>query len=260
MSHNFSDRNLTMNVRSRRQALVETVRTESIPVSQLAVALGCSEMTIRRDLDVLERDGVIRREHGGAVAFNLRGDEAPYATRVFEATEAKERIARAVAGLIADGETVVLDCGTTTAEVGRALRGRPITIMPLGLRTLIDLADDDHVRLIAAGGDVRPGELVVTGDLAEVAFERLRFDTFVLGCCGISERDGATTHVPADARIKRAAVSSSRRTILVGDASKLGLVAFGRVCDLDAIEQMVTDASPAQTSGLELAGLTINRV
>ena len=77
---------------------------ESLPVSQLAVVLGCSEMTVRRDLDVLERDGVLRRERGGAVASTLRGDEVPYALRVFEATEAKERIARAVAALIADGE------------------------------------------------------------------------------------------------------------------------------------------------------------
>ena len=244
----------------RRQSLVEAVRLEPVPVSRLAIALGCSEMTVRRDLDVLERDGVVRRLHGGAVAFNLRSDEVPYSVRSFAAIEAKERIAAAVAALIADGETVVLDCGTTTAEVARALRGRPVTVMPLGLRTLIDLAGDDQVRLISAGGDVRPGELVVTGDLAELAFERLRFDTFVLGCCGISEKDGVTTHVPADARIKRAAISSSRRTILASDATKLGEVAFGRVCGLDALERLVTDAAPAYTSGLELAGLTIDHV
>ena len=249
-----------MNVRTRRQSIVEAVRSDPVPVSSLAIALGCSEMTVRRDLDALEREGVVRRVHGGAVAFSVRSDEVPYSVRTFEATEAKVRIATAVAALIADGETVVLDCGTTTAEVGRALRGRAVTIMPLGLRTLIDLAYDDQVRLIAAGGDVRSGELVFTGDLAEVAFERLRFDTFVLGCCGISESVGATTHVPADARVKRAAISSSRRTILVSDASKIGEVAFGRVCDVDALERMVTDASPAQTSALESAGLMIERV
>jgi DeoR/GlpR family transcriptional regulator of sugar metabolism len=217
-------------------------------------------MTVRRDLDALEHDGVVRRVHGGAVAFNLRGDEVPYAVRTFQATDAKERIARAVAALVSDGETVVLDGGTTTAEVGRALRGRSVTVMPLGLRTLIDLALDERVHLIAAGGDVRSGELVVTGDLAEVAFERLRFDTFVLGCCGLSAHDGVTTHVPADARIKRAAMAASRRTILVSDASKLGEVAFGRVCDLDNLERLVTDASPEQTADLESAGLTIDRV
>jgi DeoR/GlpR family transcriptional regulator of sugar metabolism len=259
-SNKICGKTTKMSVRSRRKSIVEAVRTAPVPVSTLAIELGCSEMTVRRDLEVLERDGVIRRVRGGAVAFNLRGDEVPYLVRVFEESDAKERIATAVAGLIADGETVVLDCGTTTAEVGRALRGRAITIMPLGLRTLIDLADDDQVRLIAAGGDVRSGELVVTGDLAEVAFERLRFDTFVLGCCGLNERDGVTTHIPADARIKRAAISSSRRTILVGDASKLGEVAFARVCGLDAIERLVTNASPEQTSGLESAGVAIDRV
>jgi DeoR/GlpR family transcriptional regulator of sugar metabolism len=249
-----------MNVRMRRQSIVDAVRTEPVPVSKLAITLGCSEMTVRRDLDALEHDGVVRRVHGGAVAFSLRSDEVPYSVRSFEATDAKERIAKAVAALIVDGETVVLDCGTTAAAVGRALRGRAVTILPLGLRTLIDLAYDDHVRLISSGGDVRPGELAVTGDLAEMAFEHLRFDTFVLGCCGISERDGVTTHVPADARIKRAAISSSRRTILVSDASKLGEVTFGRVCGLDALERWVTDASPAQTSALALAELTIDRV
>jgi DeoR/GlpR family transcriptional regulator of sugar metabolism len=249
-----------MNVRARRQALVDAVRTQPIPVSHLAQSLGCSEMTVRRDLAILERDGVLHRERGGAVTSSLRGNEVPYAMRVFEATNAKERIARVVAGLIAEGETVVLDAGTTTAEIGRALRGRSITLMPLGLRTLIDLADDNEVQLIAAGGDVRTGELVLTGDLTEAAFERLRFDTFVLGCCGVSVDDGVTTHVPADAKIKRLAHASSRRTILVSDASKLDKVTFARVCDLDDIDLFVTDASRHQTKDLERAGLTITRV
>jgi DeoR/GlpR family transcriptional regulator of sugar metabolism len=217
-------------------------------------------MTVRRDLEALERDGVVRRVRGGAVVSGLRGDEVPYAMRMFEAVAAKERIAAAVAALIADGETVVLDCGTTTAEVGRALRGRSVTIMPLGLRTMMDLAHDDHVRLIAVGGNVRSGELVFTGDLAEVAFERLRFDTFVLGCCGLSAADGVTTHVPEDARIKRAAMAASRRTILVGDASKLGDVAFARVCSVDDLERLITDASRVDTAELELAGLAIDHV
>ena len=80
----------------------------------------------------------------------------------------------------------MLDAGTTTAEVGRALRGRSVTVMPLGIRTLVDLAYDDQVHLIAPGGDVRPGELVVTGDLAEVAFERLRFDMSSSGHAGLT--------------------------------------------------------------------------
>ena len=250
-----------MNAQARRRALAESVNGRgSVPVSELAAELGCSEMTVRRDLDLLEAEGVVRRAHGLAVAASLRTDEKPYAVRAFEGTETKERIGIAVAALIADGETVVLDAGTTTAQVGRALRGRPVTVMPLGIRTLVDLAYDDHVRLIAPGGDVRPGELVVTGDLADVAFDRLRFDTFVLGACGIDENNGVTTHVPADARVKRAAIASCGRTIVVADTSKLGEVAFGHVCSLSAIDRLVTDAPPSATVQLEALGLTVERV
>jgi DeoR/GlpR family transcriptional regulator of sugar metabolism len=250
-----------MDVRSRRRALAQTVRDgHEIPVRELAARLGCSEMTVRRDLDALERDGVLRRVHGGAVGVSLRADEVPYGVRVFEAADAKERIGRAVAALIADGETVALDSGTTTAEVARVLRGRAVTILPLGLRTLVDLAHDEQVHLIAPGGDVRSGELVVTGDLAEVAFERRRFDTFVLGCCGIDPLQGVTTHVPADARVKRAAVTASRRTIAVADASKLGEVAFGHVCGIEALERLITDADTDAVVALQGAGLRVDRV
>jgi DeoR/GlpR family transcriptional regulator of sugar metabolism len=235
-------------------------RDGEIQVHDLADDLGCSEMTIRRDLDALERDGVVRRVHGGAVRVQLRRDELPYAVRALEAIDAKQRIGRAVAELCADGETVIVDSGTTALEVARALHGRPVTVLPLGLRALLELADDPAVRLIAPGGEVRPGELVVTGDLAEVAFERLRFDTFVLGCCGIDGSEGVTTHVPADARVKRAACAAARRTIVVGDSSKVGLVAFGHVCGLRVPERFVTDAGAEQVAGLEAAGLAVQRV
>ena len=250
-----------MNASARRRALAGILRQRgSVAVSELAAEFGCSEMTIRRDLDALEHDGVVRRTHGSAVLASLRADEKPYPVRAFEAGEAKERIGRAVAALISDGETVALDAGTTTAEVGRALRGRAVTVMPLGIRTLVDLAYDEQVRLIAPGGEVRAGELVVTGDLAEVAFERLRFDTFVLGACGIDARNGVTTHRPADARVKRAAVASSARTIIVADRSKLGVVTFGHVCPLSAAERLVTDAPANDTADLEAPGFIIQRV
>ena len=92
-----------MNAKARRRALAEAVNGRgSVPVNELATELGCSEMTIRRDLDLLERDGVVRRVHGSALAASLRADEKPYAVRAFDASEAKERIGLAVAALIAD--------------------------------------------------------------------------------------------------------------------------------------------------------------
>src|SRR5258705_1531843 len=121
-----------MDVRNRRRALLDVMQGDGeVQVRQLAAELGCSEMTVRRDLDVLEHEGAVRRVHGGAVRVQLRRDELPYAARVMEAAEAKQRIGRAVAGLIASGETVILDSGTTALEVARALHGRPVTVMPL---------------------------------------------------------------------------------------------------------------------------------
>jgi DeoR/GlpR family transcriptional regulator of sugar metabolism len=249
-----------VDVRERRQALIEAMQRDGeIQVRLLAADLGCSEMTIRRDLDALSRDGAVRRVHGGAVRVMLRMDEPPYALRALAGTDAKQRIGRTAASLIEDGETVILGGGTTALEVARALRGRSVTVLSLGLRAQLELADDPAVRLIAAGGEVRPGELSVTGDLAEVAFERLRFDTFVLGCCGIDGRDGVTTHLPADARVQRAAVRSARRTVVIADESKLGVVTFGHVCGLDAVECLVTDAASEATAALEADGLVVSR-
>jgi DeoR/GlpR family transcriptional regulator of sugar metabolism len=250
-----------MDVRGRRQALIDVMQREGeIQVRELAENLGCSEMTIRRDLDALERDGAVRRVHGGAVRVNLRSSEPPYALRALEAVDAKRRIGRETAGLIADGESVILDSGTTAMEVARAVHGRPITVLSLGLRGLMELAEDHAVRLIAAGGDVRPGELSLSGELAETAFERLRFDTFILGCCGIDAREGVTTHLPADARVQRAAIRSARRTIVIGDQSKLGLVTFSQVCDLTSVDLLVTDASPEHASPFAALGLAVAHV
>src|SRR6185437_11831690 len=137
-----------MDVRNRRRALLDMMQRDGeAQVRELASELSCSEMTVRRDLDVLEHDGVVRRVHGGAVRVQLRRDELPYAARVLEATEAKQRIGQAVAGLISSGETVILDSGTTALEVARALRWRPVTVLPLGLRALLELANDDAISL-----------------------------------------------------------------------------------------------------------------
>lgn len=210
-------------------------------MGELASELGCSEMTVRRDLEGLEREGVLRRVHGGAVRSALGAEETPYALRALQRVEAKAAIGRAAAALLVDGETVVLDGGSTALEVARAVRDRRLTVMPLAVRPAIELCDTPGVRLILPGGEVRPGELSLTGSLAEPAFAALRFDTCVLGICGIDPDAGVTTHLLAEATVKRAAVRASRRVIAVADSSKLGSVAFGHVCPLSDVDLLVTD-------------------
>src|ERR1700739_4842791 len=113
----------------------------SATVPDLAELTGASEMTIRRDLDTLATQGVLERFRGGARTLLLRGQGPPFALRAHEAVDAKRRIAAEVSRLIADGETVLLDSGTTCLEVARLLRGRHVTVMPVSLQAIHLLSD-----------------------------------------------------------------------------------------------------------------------
>lgn len=246
-----------MDVRARRELIVETLdRRGRVSVGELALAASVSEMTIRRDLEALERQGVLRRVHGGAVSSVSMSFEPPFAIRAQRAVEAKERIGRAAASLLGEGETVIIDVGTTTLEVAKALRGRrDLTIITPSLRVAELLSAEAGLRLMLTGGTLRRGELSLVGDLAEGAFRDLRFDTFVMGVGGIDLEDGLTEFNPDDARVKRAALASARRCIVVADSSKLGKVAFARICPLDRVDVLVTDreAPPEWVAALRSA-------
>jgi DeoR/GlpR family transcriptional regulator of sugar metabolism len=222
-----------------------------VTVVELATRAGVSEMTVRRDLEALEREGILKRVRGGAVAAVSRSYEPPFAVRTRRYVQEKERIGRVAASLIADGETVVLDVGTTTLEVVKSLRGRSnLTILTASLRAAQILAEDPGIRLMVTGGLTRRGELSLVGDLAERAFSDLLFDTFVMGVGGIDARAGMTEFNLEDARVKRAALETARRCLVVSDSSKLGKVAFARICPLDRVDVLVTDGD-ASTGDLE---------
>jgi DeoR/GlpR family transcriptional regulator of sugar metabolism len=251
-----------MDVLTRHQMIMQALREHSpVLVGELATSLQCSEMTVRRDLESLERSGGLRRVHGGAASVFLSAEETPYDIRTLESRDAKASIANAVAGLLTDGETVILDGGTTAMEVARALRSRRMTVMPLALRPIFELHECPGIKLLLPGGEVRPGELSLMGGLTEHSFSQLRFDTFVLGPCGIDVTAGITTHLLAEAAVKRSAAKASKRVIVVADSSKLGRVAFGHVCDLGDIDILVTDASADDliVSQLVAAGVDVRR-
>ncbi|MER7185828.1 DeoR/GlpR family DNA-binding transcription regulator, partial [Streptomyces hyaluromycini] len=136
----------------------------SATVQDLAELTGASEMTIRRDLDTLAAQGVLERVRGGARTLLLRGEEPPFALRAREAVEAKRRIAAEVSSLITDGETVLLDSGTTCLEVARHLRQRPVTVMPLSLQAIHLLGETPGpATLMVPGGRPRAAEGALTG-------------------------------------------------------------------------------------------------
>ncbi|KAA8881977.1 DeoR/GlpR transcriptional regulator [Nocardia colli] len=247
----------------RLKQITDAVREAGeIGVAELAERTGASEMTIRRDLETLAAQGVLERYRGGARTLLLRGDEPPFALRAGEGRETKRRIAIEVAALIADGESVVLDSGTTCLEVARVLEHRRLTVLPLSLHAVNALTGAPQLTLLVPGGTPRPGELALTGPLTLASLAALRFDTAILGCCGLNATDGLTAYDLDDAAIKRAAIASSRRVIAVTEAAKLSHTALAFVASAAALHAIVTDesATPDDTAALEAAGVPVRRV
>ncbi|WP_410614915.1 DeoR/GlpR family DNA-binding transcription regulator [Amycolatopsis sp. lyj-109] len=226
----------------RQQVIVERLRdVAQVGVAELAEATGASEMTVRRDLDHLASRGVLRRVHGGAVAAKPSGVEPPFAARATAGIAAKRAIAAAAAELIRDGETVVLDSGTTALELARLLRGRPITVMPLSLHAARELAEVPGVRLLLPGGEARPGEQALIGPLTRASLRALRFDVAVLSPCAFDLGSGLTAFDLDDAEVKRAALDVSARAIVLADGAKWGRSAFACVCPADRADVVITD-------------------
>ena len=228
-------------------------------VSGLSKQFGVSEMTIRRDLELLEQRGTLDRVHGGAVSARSMSYEPPFPGRAMRNLEAKQRIAQKAASLIKDGETVILDAGTTTLEIARALHGRrKLRVLALSLHIAEVLADDTNIALMTCGGTIRPVERSFTGALAEQIFSNFSFDTLFLTLGGIDLKAGVTEYNLDDASVKRAAFASARRCIAVADSTKLSKTAFARVCDCQQLDALITDADPATPVLEELRRLGVN--
>ncbi|GAA3360171.1 DeoR/GlpR family DNA-binding transcription regulator [Streptomyces antimycoticus] len=232
-------------------------------VQELAELTGASEMTIRRDLDTLAAQGVLERVRGGARTLLLRGEGPPFALRAHEAVEAKRRIAAEICALLVDGESVLLDSGTTCLEVARLLRERPVTVMPLSLQAIHLLAETpDPATLVVPGGQPRAAEGALTGPLTLASLAALRFDTAVIGCCGLTAADGLTAYDLDDAAVKKAGIASARRVIAAADGSKLGHTAYAHVGPAALVHTLVTDTTAAaeEVTALEAGGTVVRTV
>jgi DeoR/GlpR family transcriptional regulator of sugar metabolism len=249
---------VNMDVGTRHRVILDLLHTRGrVEVPDLARRLETSTITVRRDLDVLAGLGALRRVRGGAVPSTLRGEGLPFGVRAVDEAPLKARLAAVVAGLIGDGEAVVLDSGTTGAATAQALAGRRLTVMPLSVQGIAALAGSPSVSLLLPGGTVRHPEGSIVGPLAERALAELRFDTAVLTCCAADPDAGVTAHDLADAAVKKA-----QRTVLVAEGVKFHRTALAVVCGLEEVDVLVTDSSaPAEVvAGLVAAGVRVEVV
>ncbi|MFD0339714.1 DeoR/GlpR family DNA-binding transcription regulator [Streptomyces sp. NPDC127117] len=232
-----------MGVANRLDLTLRLVQgSDRVSVSELSHRLGVSEMTVRRDLDALERQGLVRRVHGGAVATRPRDEGAGFSAREPWQAATKDRLGAAVAGLVEPGSRVLLDAGTTTVHVAEHLAARaPLTVAVLSLQAALSLADRPGIDLLVVGGRSRPGERSLVGPLALRTLESLAFDCFVMSIGGVHAEHGWSEFSLDDAAVKQIGLTRATRTIAVADATKLGVRAFSRVAPLDAVDRFVTD-------------------
>jgi DeoR/GlpR family transcriptional regulator of sugar metabolism len=232
-----------VNATRRRADIAERLRIEGeASITVLADHYGTSEMTIRRDLDYLEEEGLARRARGGAIFLHSRAYEPPIHQRSAVQAEAKCRIGAAAAAMVHEGETVILDIGTTTAAMAKALRDDlEVTVVTCSLLIANELATKPRVRTILTGGTVRPGELSLVGPRAQNAFAEYHCDAVYLGIAAVAAA-GLTEYNEDDAHVKRAAIASARRVVVLADATKLGRVTFATVAPLADVDALVTDA------------------
>ncbi|MEV7212669.1 DeoR/GlpR family DNA-binding transcription regulator [Kitasatospora cineracea] len=254
----------------RWNALLELLAEHGrLDVEEAAGALDVSAATIRRDLDQLARQQMLTRTRGGAVAHSVSYD-LPLRYKTARNADAKQRIGTLVAGLVAPGEVVGLNGGTTTTEVARALAVRPdlaehpesgqsLTVVTNALNIANELTVRPQVKIVVTGGVARPQSYELIGPLAAQVLGELALDTAVLGVDGLDTEHGATAHHEGEAAINRLLAERARRVVVAADSSKLGHRAFARICGLEAVDTLVTDSQvpDALAAAFTDAGVTV---
>jgi DeoR/GlpR family transcriptional regulator of sugar metabolism len=232
----------------RRAVILHQLRQRGrVLAADLTTEFAVSADTIRRDLRELDDAGLLRRVHGGALPRH--GDASPFATRARRAPEAKASIAHRAAAFVHDGQVVVLDGGTTTLELARALhddlRASVITTSP---PVALALAEHPGLEVTVVGGTLRPDALVTVGAVAIETLSQIRADVVFLGVCGLHPEIGVTTQDLEERHVKAAMIAGAAEVVAVADHDKLGTAMPAVVAPLTAVTHLVTDAEADDTA------------
>ncbi|GGX28238.1 DeoR/GlpR family DNA-binding transcription regulator [Streptomyces chryseus] len=261
-----------MSKHERWSALLELLAAEGrLEVEEAASTLEVSAATIRRDLDELAEQQMLVRTRGGAIAHGV-SYELPLRYKSSRHASEKQRIAAAAAELVADGDVVGLNGGTTTTEVARALAlrasaagpgtggaGPALTVVTNALNIAGELAVRPQIKIVVTGGVARPQTFELVGPLTTGVLHEVVLDVVVLGVDGVDPDLGVMAHQEDEASVSRLFAERAHRVIVVTDSSKMGKRAFARICGLDRIDVVVTDAgiSAEAVERLTAAGIKV---
>jgi DeoR/GlpR family transcriptional regulator of sugar metabolism len=234
-----------MMANQRREKILELLREDgSAKVINLSKIFKVSEVTIRQDLEKLEQDGLITREHGGAYLKEVESQVRNFTLMNQANMEKKAVVGKKAAELIEDGETIILDSGSTTTEVAKNLIGRKnLTIITNALNIALLLGAEPGIDVIVTGGEFKPPTLSLTGQKAAEFFHDVHVDKLFLATAGISLRSGLTYPSLSDIVVKKAMIDVAETVYLVADSTKIGKGAFASLGALSLIDYIITDSS-----------------
>jgi DeoR family transcriptional regulator of aga operon len=253
-----------MLIEERRQHILSLIQKHGrVLVDELSSNLDLSKITIRKDLDYLESKDLLVRTHGGALPAHAGAlSDPPIREKEDLHHEEKIRIAKAAAAMISEGQCIILDSGTTTIEIARALPSfHHLTVITNALNIAAELASSDF-EIILIGGTLRKNSLSVVGPLAEDVLKEMHADIVFLGVDGFDVRVGLTTPNVLEARVNRAMVQAAEKVVAVCDSSKFNRKSLSLIVPASAIDCVITDSnlSPEDVKAIREVNIEVTTV
>ncbi|MFF4501129.1 DeoR/GlpR family DNA-binding transcription regulator [Streptomyces sp. NPDC001401] len=244
----------------RHQLIMQALRSGgTVTVTDLSGRLGASAATVRRDLLKLEVDGLLTRVHGGAV---IEEEPAPFAEAAEAQVREKDAIAARAAEMIEEGQSVILDSGTTVHRLARQLHGRRITVITNNLVVYEELVPDENIELMLLGGMVIRESRMLDGFMAEDNLRQVHADWLFMGACGVRAGGQVMDTTVAEVPARRAMIAAGDKVALLADSTKFPGTGMVKICGPEDLDIVVTDGSSdaATCMALEEAGVRVVQV
>ena len=233
-------------------------RNGFVSVNDLAEQLDVTGATIRRDLRILEKEGFLRRNHGGASPIHEKVTELSLTDRNMINKEAKQRIALAAAALINDKDSLAVTSGSTVEAFVRSLNlASPVKVVTPSIRLGVILSETQKVELRILGGNVVSNTLTVRDEYSVLGLRNVRCSKLFFSCDGFSIEDGVTSAYVEEAHMTECMMNVAQQRILLADSSKIGKCGFGRICGLEEVDTLVTDSGISESLRARIENLGV---
>lgn len=234
--------------KQRKDRIVKALsESRVIKATDLAASFSVSMETIRRDLAELEQEGIVRRVHGGAILNTGYSIEPDYAEREMKNFDEKRAIGKRAVSVVDDGDTIIIDIGTSTLEFAKMLKGKKnVTVLTNSLIIALILADDPDIKVIVLGGEVRHGEGTASGFWAEEMVDGFYVDKLFLGVGAMTVEHGVMDYDIPETNLRRHFIQHSKLVVALADYSKFGIKALNVVCPTEKLDYLITDEKTDQ--------------